>query len=410
MYKKIKKPFNYDFRAPKDGLYSISVEASCKSGKMLGLYGGEDLRAELDDIKLREIPAKNRAQYYNIPPAWNGTQLKGKSKTVIFILKLNKGKHVLRFIPQKGTIINQEPIIKPLKSSKILEKIQSPEKNRQPWITLVLIDLPLKTLDVSVACKKRTKDSDDLGIIIDGQIQKNEQSNWWGRNWYFRGSQMQGETKVARFYPKLPKGIHYIEFWADRTPVLNSVSMDVGIKLAKPPQKKEKEIKPKTPEAIIKQVNQLYKNIRQKNPTFNKTPKPLKKFTKYDKEIKIASQEFNIDSIILKATIAQESSFGKQIEHDWRYVGESGLMGLEKKQSISTLKKLGYNFDYNKIEDVTRASAAYYNWLKERPTTFDFKDKNNPLKLYTQYRSDLKAEKIYTAGIPQFLYYYFYYK
>ncbi|MFH1187612.1 MAG: hypothetical protein V1688_01985 [bacterium] len=77
---------------------------------------------------------------------------------------------------------------------------------------------------------------------------------------------------------------------------------------------------------------------------------------------------------------------------------------------MAQLEKLRYKFDYTKIKDVIRASAAYYNWVRERPTKVNFRDKNNPLKLYTQYRSDLLAEGKYPEGIPQFLFYYFYYK
>lgn len=112
---------------------------------------------------------------------------------------------------------------------------------------------------------------------------------------------------------------------------------------------------------------------------------------------------------ILKATIAQESSFGNVVDHDRRYVGESGLMGLEKDNSIAQLAKLGYSFDYNNIQDVVRASAAYYKWLVGIELE-KFEDARNPLKLYTQYRKDLKAKDTKAPGIKEFLYYYFYYK
>lgn len=228
MTQTIKKEYNYEFEISREGIYTISIEASCKSGKVLGLFGGEDLRVEIDGIKLREMPAKNRAEYFNVPPAWNGTKLKGKTKTIIFILKLDEGRHSIKFIPNKGATINEKPVVLPFEVN-ILNNVQSDERDRQPWITIALINLPLNIFDVSATCEKRDYDSDDLKVIVNGEIQKNEQSGWWGRNWYFQGRQMKGLTREARFYPKLPEGVHYIEFWADRTPILNSVQINLDI-------------------------------------------------------------------------------------------------------------------------------------------------------------------------------------
>ena len=229
MYKKINKEFDYPFNVKKDGIYTILIEASCKSGRILGLFGGEDLRVEIDGMKLREVPAKNKPQYNNIPPSWNGTQLKGFSKTVVVILRLAKGEHALRFIPKRGATIVKEPEISIFDASKpLLANIQAPEGNRRPWITAALVDMPLKTVDVAVKCEKREPDSDDVKLIIDGKIEKNEQKGWWGKNWYWQGSELQGNTKEARFYSDAPKGIHYIELWADRMPVLESLSVNIG--------------------------------------------------------------------------------------------------------------------------------------------------------------------------------------
>ncbi|MDP3043229.1 MAG: hypothetical protein Q8N21_02415 [bacterium] len=146
MYKKITKPFDYKFNIKHSGLYSISISASCRSGAILGLFGGEDLRLEIDGIKLREVPAKDKPQY--------------------------------------------------------MEE-QAQDGNRRPWITLALIDLPLNLIDASVKCEKRFLDSDDVKLIIDGQTRKNTQSGQWGKNWYWQGRQLCGNTEEARFYPNL---------------------------------------------------------------------------------------------------------------------------------------------------------------------------------------------------------------
>ncbi|MFH1187613.1 MAG: hypothetical protein V1688_01990 [bacterium] len=67
MHKLISKQenFEYKFQISKTGICAVLISASCKKG-LLG-FKEEDLRVEIDDIKLREIPAKNKPQYYDIP-------------------------------------------------------------------------------------------------------------------------------------------------------------------------------------------------------------------------------------------------------------------------------------------------------------------------------------------------------
>lgn len=243
MFKEIKSEYVYQFNVAKNNIYAVSIEVACQEGKFLGFFGGEDLRVEIDNLKLREIPAKGRPQYFNIPPTWNGTELKGLAKTVVFILNLSKGEHIIKFVPKKGAIITREPVISPVfLGDPILKNTQAENGDRRPWITIVLIDLPLKTLDISATCEKRQKDSDDLKLIIDGRIEKNKESNRWGKNWFWQGLNLRGYTKDARFYTRLTKGVHYIELWADRMPVLNSVHLDLDIKLNSSPNNKDKDI------------------------------------------------------------------------------------------------------------------------------------------------------------------------
>lgn len=233
MYKKITKPFDYKFSIKQSGFYSISISASCRSGAILGLFGGEDLRLEIDGIKLREVPAKDKPQYKDIPPAWNGAQLKGLFKTVIFILRLEQGGHIIKFIPYRGATTEKEPEIILIQDCNNIEfkmEEQAQDGNRRPWVAFVLIDLPLNYIDALVKCEKRFLDSDDVKLIIDGQTQKNKRSGQWGKNWYWQGRQLCGNTEEARFYPNLDRGTHYVEFWADRQPTLHWVKIDLRLK------------------------------------------------------------------------------------------------------------------------------------------------------------------------------------
>lgn len=66
------------FEISTSGLYAVKITARCNRK--------DDLRVEIDDQFFREIPPENNVQKYDVPPAWNGTKLKGKSKTNIFLL------------------------------------------------------------------------------------------------------------------------------------------------------------------------------------------------------------------------------------------------------------------------------------------------------------------------------------
>lgn len=231
MHKKLTENFDYKFDVSKSGIYAIPITASCKSGKFFGLWGEGDLRVEIDGIKLREIPAKKKSQYYDIPSAWNGTKLKGLSKTVIFITELKVGKHIVTFIPKGGANLEKEPEITRIENPNKFTlnlKQQAQDGNRRPWVTIVLIDFPLSIIDASVICNKRKCDSDDVKIIIDNKIQKHETLKW-GKNWFWQGRQLKGKVNIRRFYLHPNEANHYIEFWADRTPTLNEIKIYLGI-------------------------------------------------------------------------------------------------------------------------------------------------------------------------------------
>jgi hypothetical protein len=134
-------------------------------------------------------------------------------------------------------------------------------------------------------------------------------------------------------------------------------------------------------------------------------PKPELR-NKFDPMIDNAAKEFGIDPQLLKATFAQESKYGSNSSTDWRYNGLGGLMGLEKGTSEAQLKKLGYKFDLTKPEEVFRAAAAYYDWLKKIPDP-TIKDPADPLKLYKQYRASLKGNDYSKPGVMQMLHYYY---
>src|SRR3989338_2300711 len=173
---KISSPFEFVFIVPKDGFYAVFVSARCQSGKQSGNRSGEDLRVEIDNHKFREIPAADKPQYQDIPVAWNGSQLNGLKKTVIFIMGFPEGEHTINFIPDKGATIEAGPLIEPINSTSDIWfnlQEQAEDGDRRPWYAIALIDLPLKKLSAEVTAGWRFGDSDDVKLIVDGAIKEN---------------------------------------------------------------------------------------------------------------------------------------------------------------------------------------------------------------------------------------------
>lgn len=238
---KIIMSFDYDFTTSKDGLYAISIIAKCRSGKQIGKRGGEDLRVEIipnkDEtklIKLRELPPIAKPQYKDIASSWNGTKLKGLKKTVMFLLRLKKGEHSLRFIPYEGAVMEQEPEVKFIKDSSLVSfdiQEQAQDGNCRPWYSFVLINTPLKNITADVTCNWRIGDDDDVKLIIDGEIQKNSSFTILHKNWAWSANilkKLQGKGRETKtFQINQPRDLHSLEFWADKTPTLHKVTLNL---------------------------------------------------------------------------------------------------------------------------------------------------------------------------------------
>lgn len=404
----ITEKYTHEFDLADDGLYLIEIIASAKSWwqnfkNFKFFLKDDDISLMLDKI---EITA-SASNVTDVRVAWNGNELKGCLKTVLIAIKLKKGEHKLTFTPDKSPYL-KGVTISLVEETDVLtyyptDNNPAQKADGRPWLSFILINLAIKELTISARADKRGRDDDDLKLIIDGETQKN-QNKTSHQDWYWCGKVSKGEEKEFKKSVNFNSGLHTIDLWADETPFLYSIELalvennkSAGDRLS--------------PQFIFNQIDELYQEIGVMVEFFQ-IPVDLQDSTKYDGPINFAAKEFGVDPIILKATLAQESKFGEEKDHDWRYVGESGLMGLEKKNAIKQLETLGYKFDYNKDEDIIRAAAAYYEWLQNyRSEKLDrFKNPSSPLKLYTQYRIDLNAVKVTKKGIKEFLYYYFYYK
>lgn len=221
--------FLHDFEISQDGPYLIEIIASAKSWwqnvrSLRAFFNDDDLFVKIDGIEFPKLNGKRGL--FDAEAAWNGNDLKGLKKTNVFIINLETGKHKLDFVA------DQKPILHDIKISKINNKIQYiPEENgvaqdgnRRQWISFILVDSPLEELKISAIAQKRFRDRDDIKLIVDGEIQPNPDSKYF-KNWYWRGSLNNGSEKTFQEELNLPKGLHYIELWADRMPVLSKAEI-----------------------------------------------------------------------------------------------------------------------------------------------------------------------------------------
>ena len=233
----ILEPYTYSFDLEKAGLVAITVSARCRSSHQTDIGFDENLRVELNGLQCRENSLQKYKQLFNVPSAFNGTKLKGLKKSVVFITMLSKGKHVLRLIPYKEAFVEKIEVTNlNLHSGNFLNfnlEVQAEDGNRRPWYVFVPIGFPLGQVCVEATVQKRPRDSDDIKIIIDGKTQKNIHANKF-KYWYFIGGRLgwiinrvtgKNTKEKANFIVNLEQGIHYIEIFADRMPILHSVGM-----------------------------------------------------------------------------------------------------------------------------------------------------------------------------------------
>ena len=164
---------------------------------------------------------------------WNGNELKNLQKTVVFITYLEKGIYNWNLIPKNKPYL-QEINVYQSQDDKIIfiPKINNPSQDgdRRPWYSFIFINLGLNKLTVRAKAKKQffSFDDDDLKIIInsiDGQKILNE-SKRSHKDWFWCGKILKGKSKeFSREFDSTssPKSI---EFYSDRTPLLEEISFD----------------------------------------------------------------------------------------------------------------------------------------------------------------------------------------
>ncbi|MBU4421803.1 hypothetical protein L6259_00405 [Candidatus Parcubacteria bacterium] len=309
--KKITRPYYHNFILKKSGLVAIAISARCKSRKQLKGNIDEDLRIEINGLQCREIEHSKYIQLFNTPSAFNGSKLRGLKKTVIFLTVLTKGQHSVGLIPKTSAFVENIEIRNLIAEQQPRLNIeeQAEDGDRRPWYTFVLTGLPLNKLSAVFTVQKRFWDSDDIKIIVNEKVKKNARGGKY-KFWYIIGGifgwlifRKKGEIRRVEidFRESLDNGIHYIEIYADRKPILHNISFDLS----------------------------YYETKAEKRAT--------NIIRTHSKFIKSAAKEFNVNPIIVGAVIYQEQSTNVNfIDALTDYIG--GILNLNTSIGIGQIR------------------------------------------------------------------------
>lgn len=315
---KVKETIGFTVRTK--GLFLLQISARTKSEKQLGGTDDEDLRLEIDGKKFPLLT--NSERYSDSPAAFSGGASKGFKKTIFFITWLETGKHIISLIPDIAAIfisldvthISQNSILKELP---ILVNNLAEDGDRRDWITFVLVNASFVSIATELILQRRFLDSDDVKIIIDGTVKQNHQ-NKRQKLWYFITSFFKGEKQNGTFNVDLPTGMHYVEFWADRTPKLEKVT---------------------------------FSNIGFKIPTT------------IQEKIEYQAKQYGFDPKMMLRLAKRESQF------DPRAISNASAKGLFQltEITIKQIKELGFEItDPYDIDQNIEGGFVYFNWLYRR--------------------------------------------
>ncbi len=227
----IKKQLDWQFDVPAEGLYLIEISARAKSWwqntiRLTSFLKDDDLTVKIDSIDFPKLDG--RRGLFDGEVAWNGNNLAGLKKTDVFLMNLKSGNHIVQFLADQKPVLESIKIYKIQNQEKIsyLPESNNPAEdgNRRQWLTIVLADEPLNYLLISAETKNYRTDDDDIKLIIDGKIQENTESKSHSK-WFWCGRVLRGNKKEFRQKLNLPKGLHYIELWADRSPRLEVIEL-----------------------------------------------------------------------------------------------------------------------------------------------------------------------------------------
>jgi len=220
---KIAKDFSFNFGIESSGIYLVAITAQASAWwqnfpQFLKRYFQDDNLS----MKLNNISHELK---------WNGNDLKGLEQTNMLLAQLDAGQQQIAFIVKQQPKLGSISIYEILNTKNPnLTEIISPnieDGNRRPLIKLLISDITVEKIiiEAEVFTGKQHllffHDDDDLQLIINGEIVKNDLPKSH-ENWYWCGRAQSQLKTQSRTLEKtlLNQKQHILELYADRTPII----------------------------------------------------------------------------------------------------------------------------------------------------------------------------------------------
>lgn len=172
---------------------------------------------------------------------WNGNDLEGATQTNIFISAFTEGSYSLSFKSAQTPEVSTLSIYGITSTTvNVAEFLPTPieDKDRRPLLKLLCLDQPLAALTLTSAVLPGKVhpwsffDDDDLKIVINGEIIKNELPKSHS-DWYWCGrAQSNQDTSERTLTEKVDLSSKcLIEIFSDRTPEVKNLVLSLGTRL-----------------------------------------------------------------------------------------------------------------------------------------------------------------------------------
>ncbi|EKD56541.1 MAG: hypothetical protein ACD_58C00151G0003 [uncultured bacterium] len=383
------------FKVDKDGIYLIEVTARAKSWWQIFPYihfRCDGLRVQIDSEIFIEKTSR-----------WHGNNLKGLTKTVVFLIHLNKGQHYIHFIPTLAPNLQQINIYEVTNKIVYEPGINNlaEDGNYYPWYSFIFKGEDIEELHIIASCQNKSSDDDDLQLVIDNKKIKNDDKNvsFWHRYSYWCGKLLNGATKTFSIRKHLKDGWHYLELVADRSPLIDTVYFTI------------------TPESQPIDLIKKYKRIDGED------------YNRYDKEIQVVVDKLNkefskqkypppmpLDPNLVKAIAYKESRIGNDknanidIMQVWNEENKTpqtikGLEGFPANEFIfeNNYGHMSYNYPKEYLPPkVTKPEESIFwgvRWLYHKAQYLDQNSDGSLIKPYIRkWKSWQKAILDYNAN------------
>ncbi|MEI6280676.1 MAG: transglycosylase SLT domain-containing protein [bacterium] len=223
---KINRPIDdqliWNFNIPKNGVYIISISARCKNWlqNYKLLFNDDDMAIQIDDYLFPEIKGKKRE--FTSPSSWNGNEIKGDSKNVLFILAFKTGTHQIKFW------VDGKPVLEKIRIYQINENAIDLAVNdiisSGKFLDIISKNLKVKELEVKASANINSK----LEIKIDGKVEKNPKYKKFEK-WYWYGQELKGGSKEYGIPNIWDGGVHSIELKGQGESKIKSIKLKIDL-------------------------------------------------------------------------------------------------------------------------------------------------------------------------------------